>query len=122
MLLGGFQSLSYAWLALLLVPLVIFYFLKLKRPRLEIPSLALWRQVTGVTQEARRAWRQAQIQATAEDVRAAALDMVRQAAGRTGTAVLSSRARLRVAAASLPGALTVEPLAPRAPSSHPSAS
>lgn len=43
--LGGFQSLSNAWLALLLVPLVLFYFLKLKRPRLEIPSLALWRQV-----------------------------------------------------------------------------
>lgn len=29
----------------LLIPLVIFYFLKLKRPRLEIPSLALWRSV-----------------------------------------------------------------------------
>jgi hypothetical protein len=35
----------WAWLFLLLVPLVIFYFLKLKRPRLEIPSLALWRSV-----------------------------------------------------------------------------
>ncbi len=34
-----------AWLFLLLVPLVIFYFLKLKRPRHEIPSLALWRSV-----------------------------------------------------------------------------
>jgi hypothetical protein len=32
-------------LFLLLIPLVIFYFLKLKRPRLEIPSLALWRSV-----------------------------------------------------------------------------
>jgi len=36
---------QWAWLFLLLVPLVIFYFLKLKRPRLEIPSLALWRSV-----------------------------------------------------------------------------
>ena len=43
--LGGFQTLSHAWLALLFVPLVLLYFLKLKRPRLEIPSLALWRQV-----------------------------------------------------------------------------
>ena len=43
--LPGFASLSAAWLFSLLVPLVIFYFLKLKRPRLDIPSLALWRQV-----------------------------------------------------------------------------
>ncbi|MGE5191643.1 MAG: vWA domain-containing protein [Deltaproteobacteria bacterium] len=35
----------WAWLFLLLVPLVIFYFLKLKRPRMEVPSLALWRSV-----------------------------------------------------------------------------
>jgi len=42
---GGFQSLSHLWLAALLVPLVLFYFLKLKRPRAEIPSLVLWRQV-----------------------------------------------------------------------------
>ncbi|MFO1093913.1 MAG: VWA domain-containing protein [Planctomycetaceae bacterium] len=34
-----------AWLFLLLIPLIIFYFLKLKRPRLEIASLALWQQV-----------------------------------------------------------------------------
>jgi hypothetical protein len=34
-----------ALLFLLLVPLIIFYFLKLKRPRMEIASLALWRQV-----------------------------------------------------------------------------
>jgi len=34
-----------AWLFLLLIPLIIFYFLKLRRPRLEIPSLALWRSV-----------------------------------------------------------------------------
>lgn len=42
---GGFNALSNWWLALLVAPLVLFYFLKLKRPRLEIPSLALWRQV-----------------------------------------------------------------------------
>jgi Ca-activated chloride channel family protein len=42
---GGFQALSHLWLASLLVPLVLFYFLKLKRPRAEVPSLLLWRQV-----------------------------------------------------------------------------
>jgi Ca-activated chloride channel family protein len=41
----GFQSLSHLWLASLLVPLIVFYFLKLKRPRAEVPSLALWQQV-----------------------------------------------------------------------------
>jgi len=41
----GFSALSSAWLFLLLLPLLLFYFLKLRRPRLEIPSLALWRQV-----------------------------------------------------------------------------
>jgi Ca-activated chloride channel homolog len=41
----GFLALNGAWLFLLLVPLIIFYFLKLKRPRMEIPSLALWRSV-----------------------------------------------------------------------------
>ncbi|HEX8295444.1 MAG TPA: BatA and WFA domain-containing protein [Chthoniobacteraceae bacterium] len=41
----SFTSLSAAWLFLLLIPLIVFYFLKLKRPRLEIPSLVLWRQV-----------------------------------------------------------------------------
>jgi len=41
----GFSALINAWWFLLLVPLIIFYFLKLRRPRLEIPSLALWRQV-----------------------------------------------------------------------------
>ncbi len=40
-----FIASQWAWLFLLLVPLVIFYFLKLKRPRLDIPSLALWRSV-----------------------------------------------------------------------------
>jgi len=43
--LPGFSALINAWWFLLLVPLIIFYFLKLRRPRLEIPSLALWRQV-----------------------------------------------------------------------------
>ena len=41
----SFFNLFGAWLFLLLIPLVVFYFLKLKRPRLEIPSLALWQQV-----------------------------------------------------------------------------
>ncbi len=41
----GFSSLFNAWLFALLAPLIIFYFLKLRRPRMEIPSLALWRQV-----------------------------------------------------------------------------
>ncbi|MBA4030289.1 MAG: hypothetical protein C0478_05270 [Planctomyces sp.] len=41
----GFASLSAAWFLLLLAPLVIFYFLKLRRPRVEVSSLALWRQV-----------------------------------------------------------------------------
>lgn len=43
--LPGFHSLSSAWLFALLIPLLILYFLKLKRPRLEVPSLALWQQV-----------------------------------------------------------------------------
>lgn len=41
----GFSAVINAWWFLLLVPLILFYFLKLRRPRLEIPSLALWRQV-----------------------------------------------------------------------------
>ena len=41
----NFTSLSSAWLFALLIPLVVFYFLKLKRPRQVIPSLVLWRQV-----------------------------------------------------------------------------
>lgn len=41
----NFTALSSAWLFALLVPLVIFYFLKLKRPRQIVPSLVLWRQV-----------------------------------------------------------------------------
>jgi hypothetical protein len=41
----GFYALTSAWLFLLTAPVVIFYFLKLKRPRLEVPSLALWGRV-----------------------------------------------------------------------------
>ncbi len=41
----SFGSLAGAWLFALLIPVVLFYFLKLKRPRAEIPSLVLWRQV-----------------------------------------------------------------------------
>ncbi len=41
----GFAALPAAWLFLLLGPLILVYFLKLRRPRYEVPSLALWRQV-----------------------------------------------------------------------------
>jgi hypothetical protein len=41
----GITTPAAAWLFALLVPLVLFYFLKLKRPRVEIPSLALWQSV-----------------------------------------------------------------------------
>ncbi len=41
----NFSALSSAWLFTLLIPLIVFYFLKLKRPRHTIPSLVLWRQV-----------------------------------------------------------------------------
>ncbi|MDA0660459.1 MAG: BatA and WFA domain-containing protein [Planctomycetota bacterium] len=41
----GFLSWQYAWLALLAVPLIVFYFLKLRRPKVRIPSLMLWAQV-----------------------------------------------------------------------------
>jgi hypothetical protein len=34
-----------AWLFLLTIPLVVLYFLKLKRPRLVVPSLVLWQRV-----------------------------------------------------------------------------
>ncbi|QDV16131.1 hypothetical protein Pan153_07520 [Gimesia panareensis] len=41
----GFYSLQGAWFLLLLIPLIVFYFLKLKRPHQRVPSLALWNQV-----------------------------------------------------------------------------
>ena len=41
----GFYSLQGAWYLLLLLPLIVFYFLKLKRPHKQVPSLALWNQV-----------------------------------------------------------------------------
>ncbi|MEM9701264.1 MAG: VWA domain-containing protein [Planctomycetota bacterium] len=41
----GFANLAAAGLAALAIPVVVFYFLKLRRPRAEVPSLALWRRV-----------------------------------------------------------------------------
>lgn len=41
----GFLSVANAWWLLLLIPLLIFYFLKLKRPTVQISSLALWQSV-----------------------------------------------------------------------------
>jgi len=41
----GFSSLVAAWLFLLSAPLIVFYFLKLKRPSVRISSLVLWSQV-----------------------------------------------------------------------------
>ncbi len=41
----GFSNLFGAWFFLAMVPLIILYFLKLKRPRLEVSSLALWQSV-----------------------------------------------------------------------------
>ncbi|MEQ8854265.1 VWA domain-containing protein [Gimesia sp.] len=41
----GFYALQGAWFLLLLIPLLVFYFLKLKRPHQRVPSLALWSQV-----------------------------------------------------------------------------
>lgn len=41
----GFSFPFGAWFFLSLIPLVILYFLKLKRPRVEVPSLALWQSV-----------------------------------------------------------------------------
>lgn len=43
--LPSFGFLSGAWFFLALIPLVVLYFLKLKRPRMEISSLALWQSV-----------------------------------------------------------------------------
>ena len=41
----GFNAISKIWLLALLLPLIIFYFLKLKRQRVKVPSLFLWEQV-----------------------------------------------------------------------------
>lgn len=41
----GFSAIANAWWLLLAVPLLVFYFLKLKRPRVEISSLVLWQSV-----------------------------------------------------------------------------
>jgi Ca-activated chloride channel homolog len=41
----GFSSIANAWWLLLLIPVIVFYFLKLKRPRVEISSLVLWQSV-----------------------------------------------------------------------------
>lgn len=40
-----FSTIANAWWLLLLVPLLVFYFLRLKRPRVEISSLVLWQAV-----------------------------------------------------------------------------
>jgi len=41
----NFLGLHFLWLLFLLVPLIAFYFLKLRRQRVALPSLLLWRQV-----------------------------------------------------------------------------
>ncbi|MFH5802885.1 VWA domain-containing protein [Alienimonas sp. DA493] len=41
----GFANLAAGALAALAAPIILFYFLKLRRPRAEVPSLALWRRV-----------------------------------------------------------------------------
>jgi len=76
-------------------------------------DVGLWRHVMGITQEARRRWRQDQLEATPELVRQAALDTVRSAGPRVGTAILSSRSRLKQAAAALGQPITILTLSPR---------
>ena len=41
----SFMSLQAGWFALLALPLILFYFLKLRRPQVRVPSLVLWQQV-----------------------------------------------------------------------------
>ena len=41
----SFVNLYGAWFFLALIPLVILYFLKLRRPRVDVPSLVLWQSV-----------------------------------------------------------------------------
>jgi Ca-activated chloride channel homolog len=41
----GFNELSKLWFLSLLIPVVVFYFLKLRRPKVRVPSLFLWQQV-----------------------------------------------------------------------------
>ncbi|MEY3460265.1 MAG: hypothetical protein RL215_3422, partial [Planctomycetota bacterium] len=41
----NFVNLYGAWFFLALIPLVILYFLKLRRPKVEVPSLVLWQSV-----------------------------------------------------------------------------
>lgn len=41
----NFSVFSNAWFFLLLIPLILFYFLKLRRPHKEVSSLVLWQQV-----------------------------------------------------------------------------
>jgi Ca-activated chloride channel family protein len=43
--LPGFANPMGAWLFAAMIPVIVFYFLKLRRARLELSSLALWRQV-----------------------------------------------------------------------------
>jgi Zn-dependent M16 (insulinase) family peptidase len=77
-------------------------------------DVALWRHVAGLTQERRRRWRQDQLAAIPEAVREAAIEVVRAAGPRWGTAVLSRHRRLRQAAAVLGRDIAIRPLAPRA--------